>query len=229
MKKVTLILGIWTLSFMVSNTAYAGTLNEYENNLLKAAKAEYEYNGVRYVAAPSYINKLMDYLSSDEVDLTKEQSEEAIQIAYGSIETGVLEGYLIPVETNEEKTTYEPGNPSTNEPEDGTNGVDNSSNDGAGVIADSDNENQGTQTNTTENTDTIDQPKGSDSTTKDMIYSSPEKVIDEIIEKNSASSIIKNTGFNMNTTMIMVAGMGVLMLLGMFVTIKSDYFAHSDE
>ncbi len=43
------------------------------------------------------------------------------------------------------------------------------------------------------------------------------------------TTIIKNTGFNMNTTILFVLGAVMLLLLCIIKTLKSDYFAHTDE
>jgi hypothetical protein len=41
--------------------------------------------------------------------------------------------------------------------------------------------------------------------------------------------VIKNTGFNLNSIVILIIGIGILMMVGIFVTIRYNYFAQSDE
>ncbi len=42
-------------------------------------------------------------------------------------------------------------------------------------------------------------------------------------------TIIKNTGFNLNLTLFIAVGAAILMLICIFETIRSDFFAHTDE
>jgi preprotein translocase subunit SecG len=46
---------------------------------------------------------------------------------------------------------------------------------------------------------------------------------------NTAGQVIKDTGFNLDITVITAALMGVLMIAGILISIKNNYFAQSDE
>lgn len=89
--------------------AFAGDINGNEARVISAASGTFSYNGKEYKAGSSYLNSLASYLSSDDVDLTAEQADEAISMMYASIADGVTQGYLydINADTTEESTTEE--------------------------------------------------------------------------------------------------------------------------
>lgn len=76
---------------------YAGTINGNEKEVISAASGVFEYDGVSYKAKPEYVAALRAKLSEDDMDLTAEQSQKAIAAIYANVGTGVVEGYLIPV------------------------------------------------------------------------------------------------------------------------------------
>lgn len=100
MKKIIIVLlGVLVFALPTVNKAYAGSLNEYELEIIEAAKQEYEYSGAYYRAEDCYIDKLVEYFSQDDIDITKEDKDNILQWAYENIEKGVREGYLKPVGT----------------------------------------------------------------------------------------------------------------------------------
>jgi hypothetical protein len=92
-----LVLGLLFISIYSVNTAYAGTLNTYEQDVLSESQGTFDYNGVAYQLDSSYVNQLRDYLAADDVDLTAEQRDQVLSVINDYIETGVTQGYLIPV------------------------------------------------------------------------------------------------------------------------------------
>lgn len=96
MKKLILTLGAILMFSLMTSTVYAGTINQYEQELISLAQGLYEYDGVDYQVAPAYIDKLMAYLNAKDVDLTAKQRDEAVTMAFNSVAQGVREGYLIP-------------------------------------------------------------------------------------------------------------------------------------
>ena len=98
MRKLMLFLLTLLLCFSMKEIAYAGNINEQEQALIEAACEVYEYDGYSYKADQKYIDKLIDYLSQDDIDITAEDKDLLIQIAYANIELGIKDGYLKPVD-----------------------------------------------------------------------------------------------------------------------------------
>lgn len=210
MKKIVLALGIILFSLVKSQAAQAGTLNEQEAEIVKAAKGQFESEGAYYQVDPSYISQLIEYLSTDDVDLTKEQKEKVLQLVNDYIETGIKEKYLIPVGEQQSNTDTISN---ANAPENGTT-------------------TQAPDKNTEPiNSDDKVQPtKGAEGSTEvdtDNLLQLVENIENNLNEADN--SIIKNTGFNFNRTVLVAVGMGILMIIGIIVTVKDNYFAHSDE
>jgi hypothetical protein len=251
MKALILSLGIYLLSITVTQVAYAGVLGDNEAQVVEAAKGIYEFDGLKYQVDPSYIKQLIEYFSSDDGDLTSEQKEEVLQSVYSYIEIGVKEGYLITVkdQTNQEVITPVPGN-SENDTSEETPGK---------TIPDTDNtEIDDTNTGSSndeiedslddkEEVSNINNSEEATTTTTDndlTVLPTPEPNNSSIVDgedtqgitednendiNRTENPIIKNTGFDLNRTVIMIVGMGMLMLVGIIVTIKYNYFAQSDE
>ena len=232
MKGLFLALGIFLLSLTATQVAFAGVLGDNEAKVVEAAKGVYEFEGLKYKVDPSYINQLIEYFSSDDEDITREQKDEVLQSVYGYIETGVQEGYLIAVkdQPNQEVIT-----PVTEDPEKDT------SEEAPGItVPDTDNS-EIDDTNTGSADHVVAEPVDEN---KEAVLPTPEpnnlSIVDEektqgitVDNENdtniTGNPIIKNTGFNLNRTVIMTVGMGMLMLLGIIITIRYDYFAQSDE
>lgn len=105
MRKRLLAIGIMLLTIISgTNIVYAGSLNSYENEVISAAKLVYEYNGAKYQVDQTFIHQLTDYLSSDGIDLSAEQRDEVLALAFSNIEQGVKDGYLLPVEGQDQKS-----------------------------------------------------------------------------------------------------------------------------
>ncbi len=125
MLKRTLILVLMLICISAASTAYAGTINSYEQDVMSAAQGTYQYNGTYYKIAPAYISQLRDYLMADDVNLTASQRDSVLSAISGYIESGVQGGYLVPVDgqTNQDDsntggtggtgTTDNSGNPDT--------------------------------------------------------------------------------------------------------------------
>ncbi len=97
MKKPLSFLGCFVLILLFFKTiAYAGAVNQYEAEVLEAAKGQFEYDGKLYKVDKSYIEKLSDYLASDEVDLSEEDKDQILASVNNYIITGVTEGFLMP-------------------------------------------------------------------------------------------------------------------------------------
>ncbi len=171
------------------STVYAGSLNEYEKQVVAEARKTYTYQGKMYQVDEKYIDQLIAYLSQDDVDITAEQRDKALQTAYNSIERGVLDGYLIPVEEPVEESAQQ----ATPMP---------------------------TITVTPEPSE-IDEAKNLSQEEKEQI--------DQFFGETSNTSIITETGFNFEHTLIVIVGIVMLMIFGFVANCRMDYFAQNDE
>jgi hypothetical protein len=234
MKKVILFIGLLLFCTIDTSIAYAGTLNEYEAVVVEAAKGQYEFEGIKYQVDSSYINQLIDYLSSDDVELTEEQKDTVLLSVNDYIETGVQEGYLIPVQ---EQDTIEDTNTQPDSTEEAGTGIPNSEESNK----DASEAEEGTEeANSTDPTGTTEGAVDNfieeiltkkPATTTNVDAENGKVTIVDSKESNvlTVNTVVKNTGFNLNRTTIIVMGMGILMLIGIYVTVKNDYFAQSDE
>lgn len=87
------------------NMVYAsaeGGINANEARVLAVARGSFEYNGEVYTARQSYVNQLIEKLSSEDVNLTSEQADSAIATIYSNVEKGVQEGYIVKAESPED-------------------------------------------------------------------------------------------------------------------------------
>lgn len=93
-KKLKVFVGsIFFLLFM-REPAYAGSLNAREQELIAIIKGTYTYQGVTYRVKDTYIQVAIDYLLQDDIDVTEEQKQKALNKMYSSIQQGIDEGYL---------------------------------------------------------------------------------------------------------------------------------------
>ena len=79
-------------------TAFAGSINGNEQELLNVISGTETYNGQTYRMKEEYIIQARAYFLQDDVDVTDEQKQKAIDTMYANIQQGIEEGYLIPVE-----------------------------------------------------------------------------------------------------------------------------------
>lgn len=255
MKKAAVVLVIFLVCLIQVSTVYAGTLNAYENEVIAEAQKVYELKGVKYKTAPAYINQLRDYFAADGMDLTAEQRDEVLQAAYSSIEKGVEEGYLLPVEgqsTQEDSTADTAGasdtvtdqTPASTEVTTGTQEITPQAEETAtannDVSTNSNNDNNSNDDNNSKdennskdiNNNASNQSNLSDSTGQ-IEKATPVEIIDQVLSKdgnlNTTNNIIKNTGFDFSDTILTIAGLGILMLLGIIISVKQNLFAHKDE
>lgn len=96
--------------------AYAeGGINGNEARVIAAARGTFEYEGETYVAKQSYVDELIGRFSAEDVDLTSEQADTAIDTIYANVGTGVMSGYLVKASPPEDDRQKEPGDDNTEE------------------------------------------------------------------------------------------------------------------
>ncbi|TAH67237.1 MAG: hypothetical protein EWM47_09300 [Anaerolineaceae bacterium] len=294
MKKPMLFLGTMVLYILMANVVYAGSLNEHELSILEEASKVYEYNGNGYKADQKYIDQLKDYFLQDDIDITVGDKDIVLQLAYASIEIGVRDGYLKPIDdqnyqgehsetdtwANSEETVKEILESVGKDISDIDSYIPSLIGDSVNInrgsldIADvsnnssqtSDEYNLNNDKNTTASIANKETTTGIDS--KDLsagmnrmdtstgtnsnddineIYD-PVNMNDEISISNATNmnsdrsslihkddynsmedEIIKHTGFSLNRTLYIMIGLGILMIVGIFMTIKNNYFNHAYE
>lgn len=113
-KNIKLIVLITIFSLMFPYYAFAGSINENEQRVLSVARGTFEYNGEEYVASSAYVALLNAKLLADDVDLTSQQADAAIQQIYANVATAVQQGYLVSVSGKETATKQEESQNSKN-------------------------------------------------------------------------------------------------------------------
>lgn len=124
--KSPILLASFLMAGMLTITVQAGDINGNEAGIISAASGTFEYDGKTYVADSQYIGQLQAKLSEDGVDLTAEQASDLIGQMYGSVGSGVTQGYLTQVGGDSD----EPNTPETNPPETNPSGGGNQTDDG---------------------------------------------------------------------------------------------------
>lgn len=260
MKKLVLFLGVITFIFAIDNKAYAGELNEHEQAIIEAASETYEYMGESYKVDQIYLDQLTEYLKRDNIDISSEDKDLIIHWALDNIELGVNDGYLLPVDKQENQSnqvnpinisnSIEGSNaygilkdtlestgkdiadindplPSTILEDDITentaeNITINNTENTAENITKSNTENiaENTKKNITDNYENTAESKNNN--TENMTESITNTNTDE---KSTEDEIIKQSGFNLNISLCIIIGIGILMLVGIIVAIKNNYFS----
>lgn len=100
-------------------TVFAGDINANEQGVLDAAEGTFEYGGKTYVATQAAKDRIRNYLMQDGVDLTADQASKAISEAFGNLEQGISQGYLVPApgQSAESGTGQQPGEDEEPDPE----------------------------------------------------------------------------------------------------------------
>lgn len=209
--------------------AYAGSLNPYEQEVISAAEGTFDYAGSAYKLDSSYKSQLKDYLISDGIDLTKEQRDTIMSSINDYIETGVKEGYLVPVSAaattapnvDSNPTEGHAPNTSLGESNDTGNVTEKASREQATGISDS---------NTFENLQesVMEDRNSKDIAKKDSVSMNVEdeniKAVDPSMESNldkKESTVIKSRNFEFTPTIIVAALMGVLVGILISVAVMS--------
>ena len=231
MKRVIFIITFAFCCLLPASSVYAGALNVYEQQVIAEAKKVYIYRGQEYRVTADYIDQLVAYLSRSEVDITAEQRDQALQAAYDSIEQGVRKGYLVPVEKAEVKATPTPTIAVISDrPKLETETSELPTPDISGTVKAGP-----TQTpppkkppKVTENNAEI--PTVEPEEIEKLFEAIPTRdMATGSISNVSDASIITETGFNLDNTLIVIMGILILMTIALIATIRLDYFAHSDE
>lgn len=217
------VLSIFLLFGLDTQRVQAGSLNENEAAVVKAAQGTFDWNGAKYKVDPVFIGQLAGYMNRDDVELTAEQRDEIISLMFSNVEQGIAQGYLIPAEAEsgeqeeESKTGEQTGQENTRE-KDGD----------SSEISSSDAE----SSQTTEETKALNQKQAA--IVKEIKKQPVTKVqaeADKITVKDendselvTVNTVIKNTGFNLDTTFAVGGGLVFLLAMSMSVTLACGFF-----
>lgn len=131
MNKVIKYICILFFALLISSSvarleSWAGDINGDEARVIAAASGTFTYNGKTYKAYSSYISQLYSYLASDDVDLTAAQADKAISYIYSNVQSGAASGYVYEVKSSEEDTSSTGSTDTTENSNDGSSDVDDS-------------------------------------------------------------------------------------------------------
>jgi len=232
MKKLLAVIGFMLLLIVNVQVVHAGTINEYEAEVIKIAKGQFESGGITYQVDPVYIQQLIDFLMQDDVDITSEQKDKAISMMFSEVEQGIEAGYLIPVvveeSTQESSNLDEPGNL-----EEETNQTEELNEEDGIKDTEESKETEGKEGNTTVNTPDefvkhiIDSPATITQIDKDKGKVTVTKGEDKSVI--TVNTVIKNTGFNLNITVIMASLLVIVMVICIFVTFRLNLYVKKDD
>nr|MCR5214006.1 hypothetical protein [Eubacterium sp.] len=98
---VLTVLFVCSISFDV----YAGDINSDEARVIGVASGTFSYEGKVYKAYSSYVNDLYAYMSQDDVNLSADQADRAINYIYANVATGISSGYVYEVVQEEDNNS----------------------------------------------------------------------------------------------------------------------------
>ncbi len=104
MSKKIIILTIVFILVCSTGFVYAGSINNNEARIVKAASGTFKYKGKTYISTEASLNTLRAYLNRSDIDLTAEQADKAISMMYAKVEEGVLQGHIVEVGQNDTQT-----------------------------------------------------------------------------------------------------------------------------
>ncbi len=223
MKKI-IVLGI--LIFIAANVqiVQAGELNQYEAEIVSKARGQFEKDGVKYQVDPVLVQELINYLSLDETDLTAAQKNEVIAQMYANIEQGIEEGYLIPVTVQDKEEVAKENHV---EAADGDSAV--SEENEKDKTAEEDNKVKTEKKGVAGN---------------DFFKKIKKPVTNLETDKNNGrvtvtdeeggilltvDTVVKNTGFNINGTIVMLTGMGIVFGICSITAYRCGFLNHRKE
>lgn len=210
----------------------AESLNGYETEVVSAAQGIFELNGTKYQVDPVFVQQLINYLNQDGVDLTATEKDEVIGKMFSNVERGVAEGYLLPMEETQDDTSdtetdtgnstedgddesglpqEEPQTSGEEAPKDTAAGTKEEEDDSNGVILDEIRKQPATITEVDQNKNKV--------TVKD-------EKNDDIVVVNT---VIKNTGYNLNTAFAIGMGLFLVLVLSVVITMKCGFFRQEEQ
>lgn len=226
---------------MNTKVVQAGSLNENEAAVVSSAQGTFEHNGIKYQADPVFVQQLISYLNQDDVDLNASQKDEAISMMFSNVGQGVAEGYLIPVngqgeQINGEQNKEEPSgsaaqgaapdNRSETNPNNGENTDANTAGDGSSAKASGGDKDKGNP-----ELGILSEIRKQPATKTEVdLYRNKVTVRKE---DNSSlitvNTVIKNTGFDLSSVFMVSAGLVIVFIFCLAVTVKCNFFRQEEQ
>ena len=101
-KGIVCVLAVALSCVIMPATVYAGGINSNEARVIDVAKGGFEYEGKTYIARQGYVNQLVGYLSGDDINLTAEQADKAINGMYSNVKEAIDNDYIAVVDSEED-------------------------------------------------------------------------------------------------------------------------------
>ncbi|MDF2803647.1 MAG: hypothetical protein K0S61_3550 [Anaerocolumna sp.] len=228
----SIILGTVLIFILNVSIVHANSLNANEAAIISAAQGTFDSNGISYKVDPQFIGQLISYLSQEDVDLNADQKDEVIGMMFSNIESGVAEGYLIPV--NEQEGNIE-NQDDAGESEEDVSGEEDTISGGdkniEGEITTSE-ENSSKENETQEYDNAVLDEIRKQPTTKTEVDQNKNRVI-VTKEDNSnvlvVNTVIKNTGYNLTPVLITISVFVLITIICLLITIKYNFFKQEDQ
>lgn len=224
-----LIMCFISLQVLSMKTVLAGGVNGNEASVVAVARGTFTYEGKKYHASESSISTLINYLSRDDINLTAEQASKAIGMIYANVKSGVEGGYLVLEESEAANNT---GSKSDDNKEESN--QEKSNDDKANEKEDTDLEKDNQQDNDTKK-DQNAEIDLEESNNQEMVDQNSGKVnIDvenskiEVKDKDKALIYsdklpIKNTGFDLKDTIIVLTAFFFVFFIIVFFSLRYQY------
>lgn len=241
-KKITtgimgLIFAIVLIFSLNSSVVYAGNINANEAAIISVAQGTFDLNGVSYRVDPVFVQQLTSYLSQDDVDLDAAGKDEVIRLMFSNIETGVAEGYLIPVNGQGNNEDGESSGESEDDKSDeqGTLDGDDKTTEGEtdeeGIVSDDTKKDNKNADNGVEDKKIVIDEIRKQPTTKTEVDQNKNKVT-VTKEDNSVlvvNTVIKNTGYNIGPAILAISSIFGILVLCIIITVKYNLFKQEER
>ncbi len=244
-KKVFLTFAIIIILFMPSITTMAASgINSEEQAIVDRIRAGYTVDGIQYYVGSQYINQGVNYLSRDDVNITAEQRASILAKLEEMAPQGVIQGYLKPVVADDHASEIikdqdlaeSVGSNLTNKETEVGNNTD--SNAETDLVSSTQlKEKDDSISKATEKMSMSEIIESAKAITEDMNISvSYDLEANEIKVINSegkavlaANKTIKNTGFSLNTTVIIAGFILCSLVCSIVVAAKLHLFSFQEE
>lgn len=223
-------------------------LNDNEQELVEYFQRGIEYEGKHYSIPREYINQGINYLNQDGVDITDEQKSKVYAKVVEMTLEGIRQGYLILDEPSDTNATQSPANTEASAPSDTITGnepnksnqpntTDPSNISTATIPGQNIAEQKAINPDNTAKKgipELIDAVKDlSDELGVKVSYDAAKRKVNIINDDGNkvmvSDKTIKNTGFQLDQTFIILGGLILLVALCNYLACRYQLFAHQDE
>lgn len=205
-------------------SVYAGDINGNESSVLSVISGTFESNGHKYKAASGYVSQARSYFSEDGVDLTSEQAQEAIQMVYANIATGIEDGYLTLVDDVKAEETK---NADKSEDDKSSESTENPKNTGKSDITQNSGQSNSPETEQKKNPKKVNtyniRVENNEKSSALVVRDAKDELVLKLPE------VIKNTGFSIQKTIIMAGIFLISFVIFLCRSFQRYLFARQNE